>query len=87
MHFLRNPGKGVSLLDNEKVTKSDTENVFKNPCADAFRMKRVNVQPTRKDNKPWFNHDCENARNIYYKTRRQYNLYRTDYYKKKYGKQ
>ena len=32
-------------------------------------------------NKPWFNRECKNARNIYHKIRRLYNKYKTNHFK------
>ena len=43
--------------------------------------KKQHVNTNRTNDKPWFNQSCKNLRNIYHRTRRAYNKYKTVYFK------
>ena len=75
--------------ENENVTKNDIdmitdgiENLFNDTCKETFGIKKPYTRKsTAKSTKPWFNYECKSARNIYHKTRRLYNRFKTDHYK------
>ena len=43
--------------------------------------KKKNSKTIKPHVKPWFNAECSRARNMYHRSRRLYNKYKTDYYK------
>ena len=56
--------------------------IFNDTCKETFGIKKPYTRkPMAKSTKPWFNYECKSARNIYHKTRRLYNRFKTDYYK------
>ena len=79
-----------TLIQQAEITNSDVnhiiddiESLFQETCKDTFGTHAHKKQPRTEhsDNKPWFNRECKNARNIYHKIRRLYNKYKTNYFK------
>ena len=64
---------------NETVGNIDS--LFETCSKESFRSKTVKKDNKYSNLKPWFNRSCINARNIYHKTRKMYNQYKTDYHK------
>ena len=80
-----------SCSEKQNIGKADIdyvvyniEHLFKNACKSSFGFKRnsAQVSHTSRETKPWFTHECRNARNMYHKIRRLYNKYKTEHYKK-----
>ncbi|MCG8049047.1 MAG: reverse transcriptase family protein [Candidatus Thiodiazotropha endolucinida] len=81
------------ILHKDMVTKcdiddiiSDIGSVFESTAKTSFGL--INTQKgkrTRKNTKssfkPWFNTECFRIRNMYHKSRKMYNKYKTEYYK------
>ena len=79
-----------TLIQQAEITNSDVnhiiddiESLFQETCKDTFGTHAHKKQPRTEHsgNKPWFNRECKNARNIYHKIRRLYNKYKTNYFK------
>ena len=70
----------VSNSDIDRVV-GDIELLFKTTCVDTFGYHKQKAGGENKNHKPWFNQECRIARNIYHKTRRLYNKYKTNHYK------
>ena len=70
----------VSKSDIDDVNRQ-IESLFHSACSNTFGMTTPKKTIVKKSNKPWFNAGCRSARNLYHKTRRPYNRFKTDYYK------
>ena len=80
------------IVEDDNINKNDINDIvtgigslFKD-CADKTfghpKSKAKNKQHAKYSNfKPWFNIPCIRARNLYHKTRKMYNRYKSDYYK------
>ena len=55
--------------------------VFEECAKESFGCKTRKTDNKYSKFKPWFNRDCINARNVYHKTHKMYNSYKTEYYK------
>ncbi|MEW8546419.1 MAG: endonuclease/exonuclease/phosphatase family protein, partial [Candidatus Thiodiazotropha sp.] len=76
------------LIENNRVDKDDIDDIvrdigllFNNCAKDTFGQTNVFSKHKQSISKPWFNHECKRARNLYHKTRQMYNKYKTTYYK------
>ena len=69
-----------------KTKKSATDDLYKiilvSKSKTTFGIKhQKKTKPNKTNHKPWFNFECPRARNEFHKTRKQYNKYKTNYYK------
>lgn len=73
----------ISKADIDDIV-SDIEILFESTAHETFGsvIKKKKKSKTKKpQSKPWFNAECLQSRNMYHKTRRLYNKYKTEYYK------
>ena len=75
------PDKVNNEIVNDVVQK--IEMLFMSNAKETFGVKKPKTPETDKLNKPWFNAECKNSRNIYHNTRKLYNRYKNEYYKNK----
>jgi len=64
----------LSIIDNTSQLKLQA-------ASTPTKRKKQHVNTNRTNDKPWFNQSCKNLRNIYHRTRRAYNKYKTVYFK------
>ncbi|MEW8546328.1 MAG: reverse transcriptase family protein [Candidatus Thiodiazotropha sp.] len=80
------------ILDQNLTTKADIDdivmdigNLFETCTNETFGAPKSGIKHekyAKYDNfKPWFNSTCIRARNLYHKTRKMYNRYKSEYYK------
>ena len=78
------------LNDRNGITQDDMNDVVNNiaslfeECSkDTFGSQEMNARKNnpRKSNFPWFTRDCKQMRDVYHKTRKAYNKYKTQYFK------
>ena len=81
------------ILDQNLVTKADIDdivldigNMFQSCANETFGVPKPTLKHEKyakyESFKPWFNNTCIRARNLYHKTRKIYNRYKSEYYKK-----
>lgn len=73
------------MNDVNTVVRS-IEHIFISASETTYGFQRINTGPNiSRTNKPthkkWFNQECRNARNTYHHVRKQYNKYKTTYFK------
>ena len=73
--------EGVVMLTIINETVVNIDSLFETCSKESFGSKTVKKDNKYSNLKPWFNRSCINARNIYHKTRKMYNQYKTDYHK------
>lgn len=79
----------LDILSDKEITCDDInsvvnriENLFISNAQKTFGLKRDKTQTSRNTcNKPWFNFECRNARNVYHRSRKLYNKYKTSNYR------
>ena len=80
------------ILDKNLVTKTDIDdivldigNMFQSCANETFGVPKPTLKHEKyakyESFKPWFNNTCIRARNLYHKTRKIYNRYKSEYYK------
>ena len=75
-----------NAISKEEINEVVLEigNLFESTAKETFgsiHIKNKKNKNTKPVIKPWFNTDCVRARNMYHRSRRMYNKYKTDYYK------
>ena len=80
--------ESLDSMTNKTVFKNDIdevvtkiESVFESSCFETFGTRTIKHDKINNSNKPWFNLDCRNARNLYHKIRKLYNKHKTEHYK------
>lgn len=77
-----------NLLATNNISKNDIDDLvthigslYESCSKTTFGYKKVKQKDKYSKFKPWFNRSCINARNVYHKTRKMYNKYKSEYYK------
>ena len=81
---LEEVSRQVEISDSDISSIVDRiENLFHSTCTETFGYRKSKPKQNTPNKKKfaWFNHDCNVARNLYHRTRRLYNKYKTDNYK------
>ena len=80
------------ILDQHTTTKTDIDDIvmdvgslFQLCSNETFGAQKPELKSEKfikyANFKPWFNSTCIRARNVYHKTRKMYNMYKSEYYK------
>ena len=80
---LEEVSRQVEISDSDISSIVDRiENLFHSTCTETFGYRKSKPKQNTPNKKKfaWFNHDCNVARNLYHRTRRLYNKYKTDNY-------
>ena len=68
-------------IENVNEIVNNINNLYESCACETFGLKNKPQKDKYSNFKPWFNRKCINARNLYHKTRKMYNKYKTNYYK------
>ena len=89
VHVLQVESKLNNILDQKDVKNADIDDIvgdiaslFQSCTKESFGLRKNITSNSKSSNsKPWFNSACIRSRNLYNKTRKMYNRYKSEYYK------